>query len=208
MTSPSRDETIAAILRQLTDPAKGEQLTLDEAIEALGDRAYGLAMLMLALPMAVPISSIPGISTVFGIPLILIAAQLAVGRPKPWLPRWLGSKSFRRADLTRILDKALPWLERGERLIHPRLTFLVSAAAERGIGAICALMAFVMALPIVLGNQPPAIAISLFALALIGGDGLFVILGIITSIVATALVAAVLGAFAAGAWYAINSLFG
>ncbi len=208
MNAPPHDKTIAAILRQLTDPAKDERLTLDEAIETLGDRAYGLAMLMLALPMAVPISSIPGISTVFGIPLILIAAQLMLGRPRPWLPRWLGSKSFARADLARILDKALPWLERGERLIHPRLTFLVSAAAERGIGAICSLMAFVMALPIVLGNQPPAIAISLFALALIGGDGLFVILGIIIAIVSVALVAAVLGAFAAGAWYAINSLLG
>ena len=59
----------------------GSSGDVDEAIEALGDRAYGLAMLMLALPMAVPISSIPGISTVFGIPLILIAAQLMLGRP-------------------------------------------------------------------------------------------------------------------------------
>jgi len=208
VTPQERGETIAAVLRRLTDPATGDRLTLDEAIEALGDRAYGLAMLMLALPMAVPISSIPGISTVFGIPLILIAVQLMLGRPRPWLPRWLGSKSFARADLARILDKALPWLERGERLIHPRLTLLVSAAAERCIGAVCAFMAFVMALPIVLGNQPPAIAISLFALALIGGDGLFVILGVITAIVSVALVAAVLGAFVAGAWYAIHSLFG
>lgn len=208
MTEPERGETIAAVLRRLTDPANGERITLEEAIETLGDRAYGLAMLLLALPMAVPISAIPGISTVFGIPLILIAVQLMMGSPTPWLPRWLGSKSFARADLARILEKALPWLERGERLIHPRLTFLVSAAAERCIGAICAFMAFLMALPIVLGNQPPAVAISLFSLALIGGDGLFVILGLITAVLSVALVAAVIGAFIAGAWLTIHSLFG
>ncbi len=208
MSAHPPGETIATVLKRLTDSAGGETLTLDEAIETLGDRAYGLAMLLLALPMAVPISAIPGISTVFGIPLILIAAQLMLGRPRPWLPRWLGSKSFARADLSRILAKALPWLERGERILRPRLLPLIGAMAERCIGAVCAFMALVMSLPIVLGNQPPAVAISLFALALIGRDGLFVILGLATAILSVALVAVVLGAVAAGAWYAISSLFG
>jgi hypothetical protein len=201
-------ETIAAVLKRLTDPAQGERLTLDEAIETLGDRGYGLAMLMLSLPMALPISAIPGVSTVFGVPLILIAAQLMLGRHRPWLPRWLGSKSFARADLARIMDKALPWLERCERLIRPRLGILVTFAAERVIGALSAFMALLMSLPIVLGNQPPAIAIALFSLALIGRDGLFVILGLATAVLSVFLVAAVLGAFVAGAWLTIHSLFG
>ncbi|MBM3545652.1 MAG: exopolysaccharide biosynthesis protein [Alphaproteobacteria bacterium] len=208
MNTQAPGETIGAVLRRLTDPAGGERLTLDEAIEILGDRGYGLAMLLLSLPMALPISAIPGISTVFGVPLILIAAQLMQGRHRPWLPRWLGAKSFSRAELARILDKALPWLERAERLVRPRLGLLVTFAAERLIGLICVIMAALMALPIVLGNQPPAIAISLFALALIGRDGLFVILGLVTAIVAVFLVAAVLGAFVAGVWLAIHELFG
>jgi hypothetical protein len=206
--APPKGETIAAVLKRLTDPAGGERLTLDEAIETLGDRGYGLAMLMLSLPMALPISAIPGISTVFGIPLILIAAQLMLGRHRPWLPRWLGSRSFSRTELSRILDKALPRLERGERLIRPRLGILVTFAAERLIGLLCVLMAALMALPIVLGNQPPAIAIALFSLALIGRDGIFVVLGFATAILSVFLVAAVVGAFAAGAWLAIHELFG
>lgn len=201
-------ETIAAVLKRLTDPAGGERISLDEAIETLGDRGYGLAMLMLSLPMALPLSAIPGVSTVFGIPLILIAGQLMLGRAKPWLPRWLGTKSFARGDLARIMDKALPWLERCERILRPRLEFLVSVAAERVIGALCVFMALLMALPIVLGNQPPAIAIALFSLALIGRDGLFVILGLVTAVLSVFLVAAVLGAFVAGAWLTIHSLFG
>lgn len=208
MKSGARQETIAAVLRRLTDPARGERITLDEAIETLGDRAYGLAMLMLALPMAVPISAIPGISTVFGIPLILISAQLMLGRPKPWLPQWLGTKSLSRADLARMIDKALPWLERCERYVRPRLLALVSPLAERAIGAAATFMATIMALPIVLGNQPPAVAIALFALAVIERDGLFVILGAIVAILATLLVGAVLTAFAAAFWLAVNSLIG
>ncbi|MBM3534533.1 MAG: exopolysaccharide biosynthesis protein [Alphaproteobacteria bacterium] len=208
MSAGSSDETIVAVLKRLTDPAGGARLSLDEAIEVLGDRGYGLAMLLLSLPMALPISAIPGISTVFGIPLILIAAQLMLGRHRPWLPRWLGAKSFERAELARVLDMALPWLDRAEKLVRPRLGLLVTFAAERAIGTLCVLMAALMAMPIVLGNQPPAIAISLFALALIGRDGLFVILGLAVAIVSVLLVAAVLGAFAAGIWLAIREIFG
>ena len=206
MSARAAQETIAAVLRRLTDPARGERITLDEAIETLGDRAYGLALLMLALPMAVPISAIPGISTVFGVPLILIAGQLMLGHSRPWLPHWLGTKSLSRADLGRMIDKALPWLERCERYIKPRMPSLVSPAAERLIGGLAAFMALLMALPIVLGNQPPAVAIALLAIAVIGKDGLFVLLGIATAFVATVLVAAVLSAFAAAFWLAINSL--
>lgn len=206
MTEAAPQETIAALLRRLTDPAGGERLTLDDAIETLGDRAFGLALLMLALPMAVPISAIPGISTIFGIPLIFISAQLMLGHPRPWLPAWLGAKSLSRADLGRMIDKALPWLERCERYVKPRLPMLVSPVAERVIGGVAAFMAVIMALPIVLGNQPPAIAIAFLAVAVIEKDGVFTIVGLATAVAATALVAAVLSAFAAAFWLAVNAL--
>ena len=206
MSARAAQETIAAVLRRLTDPARGERITLDEAIETLGDRAYGLALLMLALPMAVPISAIPGISTIFGIPLILISAQLMLGRPRPWLPQWLGTKSLSRADLARMIDKALPWLERCERYVRPRMLSLVSPTAERCIGAVATLMAVIMSLPIVLGNQPPAVAIALLALAVIERDGLFVLFGLLVSVISVILVGAGLTAFAAAFWLAVNSL--
>jgi hypothetical protein len=207
MTHASSQESISAVLSRLTEPTRGERISLNEAIVELGDRAYGLMLLTLALPMAVPISAIPGISTIFGVPLILISAQLMLGRPRPWLPAWLGEKSIARADLAGMLDKALPWLMRCERLVRPRLAPLIGPAAERVVGAIAAFMAVIMALPIVLGNQPPAIAIALFALALIERDGLFTILGVVTAILSVILVSAVLAAFAAAAWLAFTHLF-
>jgi hypothetical protein len=204
MSHPDPQETISSILRRLTEPGRGERISLHEAIDELGDRAYGLMLLTLALPMAVPLSAIPGVSTIFGVPLILISAQLMLGRDQPWLPHWLGAKSLARADLGRMLDKALPWLERCERVMRPRLGALVAPAAERVIGAIAAFMAVIMSLPIVLGNQPPAVAIGLFALAIIEKDGLFAILGVAASVISVVLVSAVLGAFAGAAWYAIS----
>lgn len=206
MSHPRPQESISAILRRLTEPARGERISLHEAIEELGDRAYGLMMLTLALPMAVPLSAIPGVSTIFGVPLILISAQLMLGRAQPWLPAWLGRRSLARADLARMIDKALPWLERCERVVRPRLEPLVGPAAERAMGAVSTFMAVIMSLPIVLGNQPPAVAIALFAVAILERDGLFAILGVVASILSVALVAAVLGAFAGAVWLAISQL--
>jgi len=200
-----KPETIAEVLRHLTDPSHGDRVTLDDAIETLGDRAYGLLMLMLALPMAVPLSAIPGVSTVFGVPLILISLQLMLGRPQPWFPQKIGQKSFARADLSRMIEKALPWLERCERIVRPRWPILTSMVAERLIGAVAAFMAMIMALPIVFGNQPPALTIAIFALALIAKDGLVVIVGLVASVVSTLIVGAVLGSFVAAGWYAFTN---
>ena len=46
----------------------------------------GALLLILALPMWLPIPA-PGISVAFGVPLILVSAQLLVGRRFAWLPQ-------------------------------------------------------------------------------------------------------------------------
>jgi len=45
----------------------GPRVSLAEIVAVLGDRAFGVLMLMLALPNAVGIGGIPGVSTVFGV---------------------------------------------------------------------------------------------------------------------------------------------
>jgi hypothetical protein len=59
--------------------------TLGELRTALWDRGFGLSMLLLSLPSALPVPA-PGYSTPFGIALVGLAAQMMMGRPTPWLP--------------------------------------------------------------------------------------------------------------------------
>jgi hypothetical protein len=67
-------------------------------------------------------------------------------------------------------------------------------------------MAMIMALPIVFGNQPPALTIAIFALALIAKDGVVVVIGLVAAVVSTLIVGAVLGSFIAAGWYAFTNL--
>jgi hypothetical protein len=60
------------------------------------------------------------------------------------------------------------------------------------IGVICLLLSIVLFLPIPMGNMPPAIAICLFALAILEGDGIWVLAGFVASFAAVAIVWGVL----------------
>jgi hypothetical protein len=201
-------ETIVEALRRVMRAASGERVTLGDVVRGFGHRGFALLMLLLGLPMALPVSAIPGISTLFGVPLIVIAAQLAFGWTEPRLPRVLADRGVPRAGMARMLARAEPWLHKAERMTKPRLSWLTGWLAERVIGAICVVLAMVMALPIIGGNQPPGIAISLFAVGLLERDGLFVLLGFGATVAAFLILSAVVGAFGAAAYLILTHLFG
>jgi len=165
-------------------------------VRILGDRAFGALILLLAIPNVLPV---PGLSTVTGLPIVLVAGQLALGWTQPWLPRRLGAVSMEREAFLRVLQRAHPYVERIERrLLRSRLPALTSPLAERLLGVVMMVLAGVLALPVVFGNQPAAFALALLALGLIEKDGAFVIAGLVAGVVALAIVAAVLFGFAEG----------
>jgi hypothetical protein len=88
--------------------------------------------------------------------------------------------------------RVVPWLARAERLLRPRLEILARPPFEYLIGVICLLLSIVLFLPIPMGNMPPAAAICLFALAILGRDGLWVLGGLCATIAAVAIVWGVL----------------
>lgn len=176
-----------------------ERIRLGDAMMALGDRAFGAFLILLAVPNVLPV---PGLSTVTGVLILLLGAQILAGRPTPWLPHRLAAASVERGALLRVLARAKPriaWIE--EHLLRARLSRLACGLGERAAGAVIVVMAAVMALPIVFGNQPPALAICLIALGLIERDGLFVLAGYVTAVLALAIVVAVgLGLFEGAAF--------
>ena len=196
-------ELVAALAHEHT---RG-RITFAEIIERLGDRSYGLLILTFALPMVVA-GGIPGISTLFGVPLIYISAQLALGFSQPRFPRYLLTRSVDARDFNKAIDRLVPVVVRIEKYLRSRFPALVTPLAERLMGAISLLMAIILALPIVFANGPTALAMTLFAVAILERDGLFVILGVIVSIVSTAIAVTVITAGAAGIYYAIHYVFG
>ncbi|PWC31468.1 exopolysaccharide biosynthesis protein [Azospirillum sp. TSO35-2] len=173
----------------LRGPGAGDRISLAEVMDALGDRAFGALLLILSIPNVLPV---PGLSTATGVPMILIGAQMALGRHGPWLPRRILATSFDRGAFLGVIRRAKPWADRVERHLRPRLPALAGPSAERVLGVAVMVLAIVLSLPIVFGNQPPALAIALIALGLMESDGAFVAAGLVAGVLSIAIVAAVL----------------
>ena len=70
-----------------------------------------------------------------------------------------GARSLQRRAFSRIVQSIQPRLQRTERLLKPRLLFLTSTWAERGIGLCRLVAAAVVFLPIPFGILLPALAL-------------------------------------------------
>lgn len=171
----------SVLLRDFLEAHTEPRISLGALVDALQDRGFGVLLFIFAFPNLIPLN-IPFVSSVLGFPLVLLAAQLSYGRHKPWFPDWLTQQSFPREGFTKVALRALPYLERTERLLKPRLPLFVSWTAERLIGVFLLVLTIVLSLPIPLGNWLPACAISIIGLAIVEKDGLAVLVGIAVGI--------------------------
>lgn len=185
----------AELLEEFISNFQGNTITLEDLLNALGHRAFGLAILVFALANLL-IANIPGISTVLGLPLILISVQMVMGYSRPWLPKKLAQRAFKRTTFERMIKRSVRVLRSIEKLIKPRLLVLSEHKAERYLGAIACAMSIVLALPIVFGNWLPAWGLAFIALGMIERDGLFIIIGWLLGLLATAYAVAFYTGFA------------
>lgn len=181
---------VTRLLRRLADDGGETGLTLYDIRDRLDERAYGLLILLLAIPCLVP--GLYGVPQVVGVIVIMLAGQMLVGREEPWLPRWFLNLRCKGAWLTAMADfaeKRLGWIN---RLSRPRLRRFADGPGEKLAAVFMILATVTIVLP--LTNTIPSIALALLAVGLIQRDGLFVLAG---CAVATSWLT-ILGAVAAG----------
>ena len=184
------------LLAEILDEHSTDRLTLSELARLLRDRMWGGLLLTFAVINVLPLP--PGTTLITGIPLVLLTAQMAAGKARPWFPRRLDRRGLTKDELGRLLAKILPWERRIERVLKPRLCSLTDHRAARVIGLISLVLSIILWLPMPLNNHAPALAMTLFALALIYRDGVLVILGALATAVSIAIVSLTIGA----AWLA------
>lgn len=182
---------LSAILRQLAE-SREERLSVDMIAHAFGNHAFGAVMLVFGLLTMVAIA--PGSTFIIGPPIAIVAWQVATGRHTLWLPRRIGARTVRPADIGRLNARFLHHLRRAERLLTPRLGFLFGRAGTRVIGLVCLVLSLIIILPIPLGNFLPGLAVALLSLSLIARDGLAALLGVVVAIAAVAVLLVVYGA--------------
>jgi hypothetical protein len=160
-------------LAQIVAEHGPERLSFSDLAARLEARAWGGLLFIFAAINVLPLP--PGTSVFFAIPLLIVSAQMVIGRASPWFPARIDRRGVTKQLLGKIIEK-MGWLEvRIERIFKPRLERLTGLTAARIIGLICFVLALVAAIPIPLFHVAPAAAILLFGLALIYRDGALVI---------------------------------
>ena len=201
----SPDFRLSALLAEIAEGPEEDRISIGDLLGLLKRRALGALIFIFAVPVALPLP--PGVSTVFGAPLLFLTAQLMLGM-KPWLPGIITNRSLKRSEFKKIITTVSPWLHRAENVMKPRLSFVGQRPFVYLLGLMCLVLSTILFRPIPLGNMLPAFAVSIIALGLLARDGVWMMIGMVTGIVAIVVVWGVLWAMIFAALFVVGNVFG
>jgi hypothetical protein len=204
-----RSETMREALGRAVDAIDGEAVTLRALISLIGEHGLLFICALLTIPFLIPVS-IPGVSTVFGLGILLIAIGVTFNR-SPWLPDRLQDRPISTAKLKPVLVRGMAYLVRIEKIIKPRLHGLTQGMTMQrinGNGIIVGALLLMVPLGLVpFSNTLPALAILFLCVGMSQRDGWLVLAGHGMNIATTIYFAVLaLAAFAAGR--GLMSIFG
>ena len=200
----SRPLPLSQRLAQIIAEHGPDRLSFTDLAAKLHSRAWGGLLLIFAAINVLPLP--PGTSVFFALPLLIVAAQMVMGRSSPWFPAKLDRRGVTKELLAKLIGK-MAWVEaRIERIFKPRLPGLTGPAAARVIGLICFLLALIAAIPVPLFHVAPAVAIVMFGLALIYRDGALVIAAAVAAVLSIAVDALIIGSSVVALSYAASWL--
>lgn len=176
MKAHSKSEFIAS-MDLLQEEASLGDLSLSKIFALLGEEGHAMLIIFLSLPYIFPIP-VPGLSTVSGILIVLIALFLFL-KKRPWLPKRYENIKISAATVLKVSNGAERAWGYVARFLKPRWSFFHDYTVFRGINFfVFAVNACLLALPLPIpfSNTVPAIAILLSAVGHMEKDGLFILL--------------------------------
>ena len=145
--------------------------------DAVGRRSFGPLLLTVSLLGFTPVGAVPGVPTTLAVFVVLIAAQILVGRDSLWLPAFLLDRKVEGKKLTQSANKLKPAARWIDKYICPRWEFLTLRPTSYLIALVCLLIAVTVPplelIPLV--DLPLWAALVAFSLALATHDGLLAI---------------------------------
>ena len=154
-----------------------DQVSIGMVVESIGSRSFGPMLMLIGVTLFSPLSGVPGMSFFMATFVLLVAVQMLMGRKHFWLPRFILDRSVERDKL----KKALDWLGKPARMIDrvlkPRLTFLVRRKGGYAVAALCVVIGLCMPFMELVPFSSSAAGLALLALgvALVAQDGLLVL---------------------------------
>jgi hypothetical protein len=176
---PARPEALSEYLIQVARSLPAGTVAVRELFERIGSQGMLMVCMFLNLPFLVPVS-IPGVSTVFGLLVILIGLGLASNR-LPWLPERLMKRPVPSEKLASAFEHGARLVARIERWLHPRLQRLTRGRTmTRANGLTIVAGGVLLMFPfgfVPFSNTLPAAACLAVALGMLEEDGACVLAG-------------------------------
>jgi hypothetical protein len=176
--SQPRSRTSDVIL-QLMAQAKQGNVTLGSLTERLGDRTFGMLLIILAV-----INLIPFISIIAGLLVLSLGLQMTLGFTKAKLPKFILDRQLPNTKVYAALNAFEPKIRHLEQYIRPRWLFTEAPIVDRLNGAVLMLLGIIISLPIPFTNIIPALIVILMGMGLLERDGLVQIVSAVLGLIA------------------------
>ena len=179
-----RSMTLYELLGKMQPRARQDTFEFAEFLDVMEKRGFGP---MLALPSFIactPIGAIPGIPSLAGGTILLIALQILLGRRHPWLPQKVMQLNCDADQLRYIVEKVKPYAVRVDRFLVPRCFFMRQPVFRSFIALCCAGCGLVM-IPLELipfMGLIPAFAVFIMAIGMATDDGAVALVGVSLSL--------------------------
>lgn len=179
-----RSMTLYELLGKMQPRARQDTFEFAEFWDVMEKRGFGP---MLALPSFIactPIGAIPGIPSLAGGTILLIALQILLGRRHPWLPQRVKQLNCDADQLRYIVEKVKPYAVRVDRFLVPRCFFMRQPVFRSFIALCCAGCGLVM-IPLELipfMGLIPAFAVFIMAIGMATDDGAVALFGVSLSL--------------------------
>lgn len=146
-------------------------LTLADVLAETSERGFSLVIGLLVLPFLFPMP--PGFTGPLGSGCLILAAQMALGRRSPWLPKRIAQFEFPNWLTQTLLANLQRVTKVVEKITRPRLRHLANNPHIWRINGLCiAWLTVLLILPIPFTNPIPTIGILLLVVAMLEADGL------------------------------------
>ena len=175
----------SVVLGDLFLRVPAEHVTLEWLLRGLGDRSFGVLLLLLAL-----LGARPGVSVAGWAALCLFRLTRCCSPPRPGASPRGREPARSRPDGSphSSAQRIVPAPRLLERVVHPRWTTTFEAT-KRVVGAAVLPVSMGFFVPLPLSNIAPAAVVTLIAFAYLEQDGLLLLVGLLTALAVVAGVA-------------------
>ncbi len=179
-------------LRRLAIEAGQCPLTLGDGLRrmAAGGGGYGVPLLLLSLPAAVPIPISFGLKSLAGAVVTLLGLQMFAGKRSVWLPSRFTRIRLRPEWSLRAARLGERFLPRFEHFVKPRMNWMRYRLGSSLLGLAVIFLGLVMILSIIPGTKIlAAIVLLALSIGLIESDGWLTLLAVLAALMMAALFA-------------------